>query len=104
MVAVCLHGTQRRPNTWMNTFELSQDLLRDNRFYVTCDTFDDLAQITKIAGDDNLVIGSDYGHADMSAEIDAIKVLQQKAAAEGVSQETVNKILDQNARALYGLG
>jgi predicted TIM-barrel fold metal-dependent hydrolase len=71
---------------------------------VTCDTFDDLAQVVNLTGDDNFIIGSDYGHADMSAEIDALRVLQKHAAEQHVSKETVNKILDGNARALYGLG
>lgn len=96
-------GQQRRPNSWMNAPELSQDILRDNRFYVTCDTFDDLPQMVRLAGDDNFIIGSDYGHADMSAEIDALTILEKQAAEQGVAQGTVRKILDQNARTFYGL-
>lgn len=96
-------GQKRRPNSWMKAFELSQDLLRENRFYVTCDTFDDLAQMIRLAGDDNFIIGSDYGHADMSAEIDALGILKKQAPEQGVSQQSVSKILDQNARTFYGL-
>jgi uncharacterized protein len=96
-------GHQRRPNTQLEGFELSQDLLRENRFYVTCDTFDDLGQVTKLCGDDNFIIGSDYGHADMSAEIDALRILQEHAAQQHVEKATVDKILSDNARALYGL-
>ena len=90
--------------SWMRTFELHQELLRANRFYVSCDTFDDLAHIVNLAGDDNLIIGSDYGHADMSAEIDALRILQEQGDKGQVSRAAVGKILDDNARAFYGLG
>lgn len=90
--------------SWMQAFDLHQDLLRANRFYVTCDTFDDLAHVLNIAGDDNLIIGSDYGHADMSAEIDALQVLQERGEQGKVSRASVSKLLDDNARAFYGLG
>lgn len=97
-------GHQRKPNSWLKGFDLSQDLLRANNFYVTCDTFDDLEQVINLAGDDNFMIGSDYGHADMSAEIDALRILQEHAAEQQVTKEALDKILDDNARAFYGLG
>ena len=90
--------------SWLQAFEMHQDLLKANRFYVTCDTFDDLPHVLSIAGDDNLIIGSDYGHADMSAEIDALQVLQDRGEQGQISQSAVKKLLDDNARALYGLG
>lgn len=89
--------------SWLKPFELTQDLLRDNRFYVSCDTYDDLPQIIDIAGDDNFIIGTDYSHADMSAEIEAIQILREKGEQGHIDQSTVKKILDNNARAFYGL-
>ena len=51
-------------------------------------------------GEDNIVIGTDYGHADTASEIEAL----QKLKADGkVSVRVTGKILDDNARALYGL-
>ncbi|MGH7843947.1 MAG: amidohydrolase family protein [Candidatus Binatia bacterium] len=79
---------------------LSENLLRENRIYVACETTDDLAYVVQYAGEDNLVIGSDYGHADTSAEIEALRRLRQEGK---VPASVVNKILDDNARALYGL-
>ena len=89
--------------SWLQPFELNQNLLRDNRFYVSCDTYDDLPQIMNIVGDDNFVIGTDYGHADMSADIEAIKILREKGEGGNIKQSSVKKILDDNARAFYGL-
>ena len=52
------------------------------------------------AGEDNLVIGSDYGHADTATELEALAKL---SVSGEVSSLAINKILDDNARALYGL-
>ena len=37
---------------------------KENRVYVTCQTDDDLDYVLGYAGEDNLVIGTDYGHSD----------------------------------------
>jgi predicted TIM-barrel fold metal-dependent hydrolase len=68
--------------------------------YVTCQTNDDLPFVLKYAGEDNLIIGSDYGHADTSAELDALRNLHETTP---VSPEVIKKILEDNPKALYGL-
>lgn len=80
--------------------KVKQNFLAENRFFVTCQTDDDLAYILQYAGDDNLVIGTDYGHSDVSAEIDALKTLR---SLPGVSAPVADKILSHNAKRLYGL-
>ena len=79
---------------------LAEDPLADNRMYVACQTNDDLPHITGYVGDDNLVIGSDYGHADTSSELEALRALKQQS---DVPARTIDKILDDNPRRLYGL-
>ena len=76
------------------------EVLRKNRIYVACQTDDDLPYVLKYAGEDHLVIGTDYGHNDTSSEILALRKLREDGA---VPPQIVNKILDDNARALYGL-
>jgi predicted TIM-barrel fold metal-dependent hydrolase len=76
------------------------NLLRDNHLYVACQTDDDMPWVLKYAGEDNIVIGSDYGHADTSSEIEALRSLKSQ---EGVSPEVIDKILYDNSKALYGL-
>jgi len=74
--------------------------LKENNMYVACENTDHLDYIIKFAGEDNLVIGTDYGHHDPSSEIMAVKLLREdKRLAPGVAE----KILEDNARALYGL-
>ena len=79
---------------------LGREALRENRIYVACQTDDDLAYILGYAGEDNLVIGSDYGHADTASEIAALKVLKERGE---IQPNIIKKILDDNARALYRL-
>ena len=68
--------------------------------FVTCQADDDLPHILKYAGDDTLIIGTDYGHTDISSDVDAIKVFK---ARTDLAPEVKRKILSDNARALYGL-
>lgn len=79
---------------------LPRDLLRENRIYVACQTDDDLPYILKYVGEDNLVIGSDYGHADTATEIEALRKLKQQGEVGPIA---IKKILDDNPRALYSL-
>lgn len=76
------------------------NVLRDNHLYVACQIDDDLPHVLQYAGEDNLVIGTDYGHADTSSELEAMRRLQQR---EDLEPRVIQKILDSNPRALYGL-
>lgn len=79
---------------------LKKDLLREDRIYVACQTDDDLPHVLQYAGEDNLVIGSDYGHADTSTEIEALRKLKEQRE---IDPRVIDKILDDNPRALYRL-
>ena len=76
------------------------DVLRQNKIYVACQTDDDLAYVLTYAGENMLVIGTDYGHNDTSSEILALRKLREDGA---VPPRVINKILDDNAKALYSL-
>ncbi len=80
--------------------ECSDNVAREFRMFVTCENSDDLPYITKQAGEDCLVIGTDYGHIDTSSDVDAITVFKTRT---DLSPEVKQKILSDNARALYGL-
>ena len=74
--------------------------LGENNMYVACEVTDDLPYVLKHAGEDNLVVGTDYGHHDPSAEIDAIGLVRADTRLPAPARR---KILDDNPRALYGL-
>ena len=68
--------------------------------FVTCENSDDLAYVVQESGEDGLVIGTDYGHTDVSSDVDAIKVFRNRA---DISDDVKHKILSDNACRLYGL-
>ena len=80
--------------------KFKERILADNNIWVACQMNDDLEHIIKYVGDDRLVMGTDYGHADSSTEIHALQLLQQH---EFVSQESVSRILYDNPVGLYSL-
>jgi len=75
-------------------------LLRDNRIYVACQTSDDFSHVIDYAGEDNLIVGTDYGHADYSNDIEAIQTL---ARGGTITPSLAQKILSENPKRLYGL-
>ncbi|MEE8141396.1 MAG: hypothetical protein V3T66_10870, partial [Alphaproteobacteria bacterium] len=75
-------------------------LLEANRMFVACEVTDDIPYILEYAGDDHLVIGTDYGHHDPSSEINAFTIIRGR---DDIAPEVITKIVDTNARALYGL-
>src|SRR5437762_1017005 len=51
-------------------------------------------------GEENIVIGTDYGHNDTASELHALRKLRQGGA---IGAATANKILWENPKRLYGL-
>ncbi len=80
--------------------ETPPSLFEANNIFVTCQIDEDLPWILKYAGDDCLVIGTDYGHNDPSADIDAMGLLRARDDIDAVTKE---KILLHNPSALFGL-
>jgi uncharacterized protein len=81
--------------------ELPRDPLRANNMYVACQCTDDLEYVLRDGGSHNLVIGTDYGHADTSSEIEALRRLKANGK---LAPAVIDRILNDNARALYGFG
>jgi predicted TIM-barrel fold metal-dependent hydrolase len=79
---------------------LPDNVLKANRMYVACEVTDDLPAVLSVAGEDNLLIGTDYGHTDNSSQIEALRMLRD---VPGIPPSAVDKILWDNPKALYGL-
>jgi len=75
-------------------------LFRDYRLYVACEADEDLPYLVEHIGEDNLLIGSDYGHADASVEAALVATMR---ARTDVGPQTIDKVLGLNARTFYGL-
>lgn len=79
---------------------LPDNVLAANNIWVALQVTDDLGHVFEYAGEDHLVVGTDYGHADTSTEIEALRLLRSEGK---LPAHVVDKILDRNPKALYGM-
>jgi len=80
--------------------ELDETPLAGTNLYIACTYEEDLPQILKFSGEDNLVLGTDFGHSDFGLDLEAHRGL---LARTDVDQRILRKIVDTNGRRLYGL-
>src|SRR5215475_2730038 len=80
--------------------EMPQRILTAKNVYVACQNRDDVPYIISWAGDECLLIGTDYGHTDTSSDVDAIAQFRQRT---DISEDSKHKIISDNPRRLYGL-
>lgn len=76
------------------------DLFERANIFVTCQTDDDLPWVLKYAGENTLLIGTDYGHGDPSSDMDATVGIRDY---EGISDQVKDNILYHNPKKLFGL-
>ncbi|MCH7608092.1 MAG: amidohydrolase family protein [Chloroflexi bacterium] len=93
-----VHDLRRRLETRGRT--LGEFPLKDHNIWVTCQTDDDLPYVLKYAGEDQILVGTDYGHQDQSSEIEAMRVMREEG---GVEPRVIDKIMGANAVKFYGL-
>jgi hypothetical protein len=97
---VTLRGQQSR---LPRLFELEPELFRANRLFVTIDPIDDIESLLKFGTEDNLMIGTDYSHTDISANLSALDEVRGWADEGRISSAQARKILETNSKAFYGL-
>lgn len=66
---------------------------------VACESDDDLPYVVQYAGEESIVIGSDYGYSDTSSELEA---LRRPETSGDLPATLARKILAEKAR-LYAL-
>jgi predicted TIM-barrel fold metal-dependent hydrolase len=79
---------------------LPENPLQAFRQFVSCQTDDDVDYVLKYAGEDNITIGTDYGHNDQSTEVEALRNLREMGTITDAQYE---KITCHNPKALFGL-
>jgi predicted TIM-barrel fold metal-dependent hydrolase len=97
---VTLRGQQSR---LPRLFELEPELFRANRLFVTIDPIDDIESLLKFGTEDNLMIGTDYSHTDISANLSALDEVRIWAEEGRISNAQAKKILESNSKVFYGL-
>ena len=85
------------------SYEKASDIVRLNKLYITCQVDEDLPYIMEYTGEDHLLVGSDYTHADTSMEVEFEARLQERADRGEIPQSAVQKITHDNGKVFYGL-
>ena len=100
-VPFLVHFLKRRAKRDQRTVEeLGPQLFEKYRLYVACEADEDIPYLMQYTGENNLLIGSDYGHHDQSAEPELLSVLRSRG---DVSSQVVEKILTENPRRFYAI-
>ena len=86
-----------------SAFELSRDLFRANRLFVALDPLDDVEYLVKLGLEDNLMIGTDYSHSDVSANLSALDEVHHWVDDGRIAETVARKILETNPSTFYGL-
>ena len=81
-------------------FASSAELFEEYRLYVACEADEDIPYLAKYAGDDHLLIGSDYPHSDPSREDQFVNAINVRSDIPAGLKE---KILYGNPRAFYAM-
>ena len=103
-MAATLRAQQRgRGYRFTRIFDLSQDLFRQNRIFVTLDAIDEIEHLLKFGTEDNLMMGTDYSHTDISANLSALQEVRDWVDQGRISESVARKILETNPKMFYGL-
>jgi predicted TIM-barrel fold metal-dependent hydrolase len=80
-----------------------RDLFRKNRLYVACQSHEDIPYILQFGTENHLMIGTDFSHADQSAEIGALDGIRRMAEEGRITNDQARRILEDNPMTFYGL-
>ncbi len=92
-----LEGVVRVLNLPMNA---TLDLLAKKRVWIACEYEDHLPYIIQYAGEDQLIIGTDFGHTDPFSNVKALNTFVERT---DVTNGVKKKIVKDNAEAFFGL-
>jgi predicted TIM-barrel fold metal-dependent hydrolase len=84
-------------------FELEPEIFRANRMFVTVDPIDDIESLLQFGTEDNLMIGTDYSHTDISANLSGLDEVRGWVHEGKITKAQGHKILETNSQAFYGL-
>ena len=80
--------------------EVQRGILTDLNIWVTCETSEDMSYLIDVLGDDQLIVGSDYGHPDRASIRDAHGLMYK---LPGVKESSADKLTSLNGANFYGV-
>jgi predicted TIM-barrel fold metal-dependent hydrolase len=79
---------------------IGPERLSEANVFVACETCEDLSYLVNVVGEDNLMLGTDYGHNDIGSELAAHFEISTRA---DLSDSVKKKIIDTNGRRYLGI-
>lgn len=76
------------------------ELFSSYRMFVACEADEDIPYLAESIGWDHLLLGTDYGHADQSADLDIVEKLESRVDIDDKQSEL---LLSKNPTMFYGL-
>ncbi len=98
-VPYLLHALRRQSQQRGGDFS-DRDLFKRYRLFVACEADEDIDYLSRYIGEDNMIIGSDYGHNDPSEDRELVKTMNSR---EDIPSFITDKILSDNPQRFYGL-
>jgi predicted TIM-barrel fold metal-dependent hydrolase len=102
-VPFVVHEASRANANFGRTREINpidMGLVARRNLYVACQIDDDIPYLISYTGEDHMVMGTDFSHIDIGSDINAAELI---VARPDVRNEVARKIVDINARRLYGI-
>lgn len=100
-VPICKAYNHWMADVWKQGAGRLRNFFDQYRLYVSCySSTDDIEYIAQYSTENVLMTGTDYGHVDMSVEIDALRTLEKNGK---VRPELARKILSDNPARFYGI-
>lgn len=88
------------PEAVLRAAEVQRGILTELNIWVTCETSEDISYLIDVLGDDQLIVGSDYGHPDRASIRDAHGLMYK---IPGVKESSADKLTSLNAANFYGV-
>lgn len=76
------------------------EILHGSSFFTACQMDDDLPYLLEFTGPDNMLHGTDFGHLDLGSDPNGLHIVANR---DDVDPAIAHKIVDDNARRLYGI-
>jgi predicted TIM-barrel fold metal-dependent hydrolase len=104
-IPLVAHGLSRGvAHSHLYHTELPKELTFDeNRVYIACELDENIPMLLQYISEDNLLIGSDYSHHDVSNEIGFVAALSDLGERGTIPPGLPRKIMCDNPKAFYGL-
>jgi predicted TIM-barrel fold metal-dependent hydrolase len=85
---------------FLNVQPIGPERLSEANIFVSVETCEDLPYLVKAVGEDNLMLGTDYGHNDIGSELAAHFEISSRTDLSDVAKK---KIVDTNGRRFLGI-